>query len=103
MACDRALQFERELGAIRGFQILNEVVFNQVLVACDDDEITQNTLKKIQDLRECWVGGSAWEGKRAIRISVCSWATTPDDIARSAKSFERALSVTLEANLAISN
>jgi len=100
---ERALQFERELGAIRGFRILNEVVFNQVLVGCDDDEITQDTLKKIQDLRECWVGGSAWEGKRAIRISVCSWATTPDDITRSTKSFERALNETMEANLAFRN
>jgi len=100
---DRALQFERELGSINGIRIINEVVFNQVLVGFDSDEITQNTLKRIQELRECWVGGSVWDGKRTIRISVCSWATTPDDITRSAKSFERALRETLESSLSMRN
>jgi hypothetical protein len=74
-----------------------------VLVGFDSDEITQNTLKRIQELRECWVGGSVWDGKRTIRISVCSWATTPDDITRSAKSFERALRETLESSLSMRN
>ena len=87
----RAVQFAEELSNIDGFTVLNDVVFNQVIVRCDSDEITKKTIAKIQDLRECWVGGSKWFGKEVIRISVCSWATTEDDVRRSVESFCLAL------------
>ncbi len=87
----RAVQFADELKSIPGFKVLNDVVFNQVLVCCESDEITDLTIARIQDLRECWVGGAAWQGKRVIRISVCSWATTEDDVKRSVNSFKTAL------------
>ena len=70
-----------------GFEILNDVVFNQVLVRCEDDGLTERTLKNIQEARVCWVGGATWFGKAVIRISVCSWATTEDDVSRSVESF----------------
>lgn len=82
----RAVQMGQELKA-ENFQILNDVVFNQVLVACDSDEITDQTMRNIQASGECWVGGASWNGKAVIRISVCSWATTGDDISRSARAF----------------
>jgi len=82
----RAVQIAQELKAEK-FQILNEVVFNQVLVACDTDQITHQTLHHIQQSGECWVGGATWAGKAVIRISVCSWATTAEDITRSVRSF----------------
>lgn len=86
----RALQVAEELAKIDGFTVLNEVVFNQVLVRCDTDNLTLKTIAHVQQLRECWVGGSEWHGKKVIRISVCSWATTANDISRSVKSFEQA-------------
>lgn len=73
-----------------GFKILNEVVFNQVLVACDSDSETEETLKNLQELRECWCGGSVWFDKKVIRISVCSWATTKEDVEISILSFVKA-------------
>jgi glutamate/tyrosine decarboxylase-like PLP-dependent enzyme len=82
----RAVQFSEELKA-NGFEILNDVVFNQVLVSCGNDEITEKTMRHIQDERECWVGGSKWFGKSVIRISVSSWATTQEDVSRSVRSF----------------
>jgi glutamate/tyrosine decarboxylase-like PLP-dependent enzyme len=88
---ERAVQFAEALRKIEGFEVLNEVVFNQVLVRCETDELTAKTIKRIQALRECWVGGSTWFGRKVIRISVCSWATTPEDVRRSAASFELAL------------
>lgn len=88
---NRALQFASEVSTVPGFKVLNEVVFNQVLVACNTDEKTVATLKNIQDHRECWVGGSAWHGKKVIRVSVCSWATTEEDISRSVASFKQAV------------
>jgi glutamate/tyrosine decarboxylase-like PLP-dependent enzyme len=82
----RAVQFATELSA-ENFKILNEVVFNQVLVACDDDEITEETMRRIQGAGECWVGGATWNGQAVIRVSVCSWATTKDDITRCVRAF----------------
>ena len=85
----RAVQFSQEL-QVEGFQILNDVVFNQVLAACDSDEITTETIQHIQASGECWVGGANWAGKAVIRISVCSWATTEGDISRSVRTFVEA-------------
>ena len=82
----RARQISEELET-EGFQILNDVVFNQVLVACDTDELTNLSMKYIQDSGECWVGGASWNEKAVIRISVCSWVTTEDDINRSVNAF----------------
>ena len=84
--CQRARQFAAELEA-HGFRILNDVVFNQVLVACETETLTQKTLERIQAGGECWCGGSQWRGESVIRISVCSWATRPEDISRSAAAF----------------
>jgi glutamate/tyrosine decarboxylase-like PLP-dependent enzyme len=86
---ERALQMAAELKA-HGFEVLNDVVFNQVLAACADDAVTERTIGLIQDSGECWVGGAKWHGRAAIRISICSWATTPADIERSARAFRDA-------------
>lgn len=83
---ERAKQFAAELSKNR-FTILNDVVFNQVLVACDTDNETEEVLKGIQEQRICWCGGSQWFGRKVIRISVCSWVTSEEDVTRSVKSF----------------
>lgn len=82
----RAIQMAQELKA-ENFQILNEVFFNQVLVACNNDKITEQTMRYIQKSGECWVGGARWDGKSVIRISISSWVTTKEDITRSVKAF----------------
>ena len=82
----RAKQFAEELKS-NGFKILNDVVFNQVLVHCGTDDLTMKTLQKIQEMRVCWCGGSKFNNKDVIRISVCSWATTSEDISISVGSF----------------
>ncbi|MBU1340736.1 MAG: hypothetical protein KKE44_24290 [Proteobacteria bacterium] len=83
---ERALQFMKELTEA-GFDIVNDVVFNQVLVRCETDELTLKTLENIQKLRVCWCGGSRWEDRDVIRLSICSWATTDKDVSLSVKSF----------------
>lgn len=85
----RAKQFDREL-RLHGFEILNDVVFNQVLVACDNDAETECTIQLIQQSGECWVGGTQWRQRAAIRVSVCSWATTEVDVTRSVRAFVEA-------------
>ncbi len=88
---ERAQQFAQELTQISGFTVINDVVFNQVIVQCKSDLMTERVLRAIQDERECWVGGSTWKGNKVIRISVCSWATTSLDVTRSVSSFKRAI------------
>ena len=87
--CERARQASALLRKAR-FRVLNEVVFNQVLVACADPERTLATLQRLQDSGECWCGGTSWQGQTAIRLSVCSWATTADDIDRTVAAFIQA-------------
>jgi len=82
----RAVQFARELAAVN-FEVLNDVVFNQVLVSCGDDALTQRTMDLVQQSGECWAGGARWRERAVIRISVCSWATTSADVARAVRAF----------------
>ena len=86
---ERAVQFGKELDAA-GFRVLNDVVFNQVLVACGDDHQTTETLSAVQSSGVCWCGGTTWEGRPAIRISVSSWVTTAEDVTRCVAAFKAA-------------
>ena len=70
----RARQFATELKAA-GFTVLNEVVFNQVIIDCGSQEQTNKIINHINTSGEAWVGGSSWFGRPVIRISICSWAT----------------------------
>jgi glutamate/tyrosine decarboxylase-like PLP-dependent enzyme len=66
-----------------GFQILNDVMINQVLVSFGDAETTQKVITAIQEDGTCWCGGTVWQGQTAMRISVSSWATTDEDVEQS--------------------
>ncbi|MEM1275711.1 MAG: aminotransferase class V-fold PLP-dependent enzyme [Pseudomonadota bacterium] len=85
---DRAVQMADELEDA-GFEVLNDVVFNQVMVAQETDEVTEALLKELQSDGTCWVGGATWFGRKIIRISICSWATTPEDVSRTVAAFAR--------------
>ena len=94
--CDHATAFAELLGAEPGVEILNEVVLNQVLVRFgDDDAVTRATIANVQSDGTCWLSGTEWHGKAAMRISVSSWRTTAEDVERSAGSI-------LEAAAAVS-
>ena len=86
---DRAQQFGNLLKAA-GFQILNEIVFNQCLVRCDSSEETKITMANIQSSGALWCGGSTWNEEPAIRISVCAWATTSTDVENCVESIVQA-------------
>jgi glutamate/tyrosine decarboxylase-like PLP-dependent enzyme len=87
--CRRASLFAEGL-AREGFGIMNEVVFNQVLVTCTTPALTRATLEGVQRSGECWCGGTTWNGEPAIRVSVCSYMTTRDDVERSIRAFTAA-------------
>ncbi len=62
------------------FIVLNKVEFNQVLFCASDEVVTDILLKRIQNSKVFWCGGTKWNNKTAIRLSICSWLTTVDDI-----------------------
>ena len=66
-----------------GFEVLNDVALNQVLVAFGDDRRTEEVIRGVQREGTCWCGGTRWNGRAAMRISVSSWATTDEDVDRS--------------------
>ena len=72
-----------------GFEILNEVVLNQALVSFGAPEVTQRVIARIQEDGTCWCGGTVWQGRVAMRISVSSWATTEADVDRSLEAMLR--------------
>jgi glutamate/tyrosine decarboxylase-like PLP-dependent enzyme len=84
--CELAGLFAHRLSK-EGFAIQNDVVFNQVLVTCATHELTTATLSNLQGSGECWCGGTTWNNSPAIRISVCSFATTEEDVDRSVRAF----------------
>ena len=81
--CGLAEQFAERLRAA-GYEILNDVEINQVLVSFGSDEKTREVIRRVQEDGTCWCGGTVWQGKTAMRISVSSWATTERDIELSA-------------------
>jgi glutamate/tyrosine decarboxylase-like PLP-dependent enzyme len=73
-----------------GFDILNDVVLNQVLVSFGTDDRTRQVIAAVQRDGTCWCGGTRWHGRDAMRISVSNWATTADDVDQSIAAIVRA-------------
>jgi glutamate/tyrosine decarboxylase-like PLP-dependent enzyme len=73
-------------GALRqaGLTVLNDVVLNQVLVRGATDEQTVALVQAVQEDGTCWCGPTRWQQRPAMRISISGWATSDDDITRSA-------------------
>lgn len=63
-----------------GYEVLNRVVLNQVLFRCETDAQTQALRSAVQASGETWFGGTTWQGRPALRISVSSWRTRDEDI-----------------------
>jgi glutamate/tyrosine decarboxylase-like PLP-dependent enzyme len=104
--CARARQFAERLGRIDRAEILNDVTLDQVLVRfrarsgtgdadpAADDEITLRVVEAVQASGECWMSGTTWRGRAAMRISVVNWQTREADVDRSMAAVEAALAST---------
>lgn len=87
--CGHARRFAEGLTAA-GFEILNDVVINQVLVSFGDADKTLRTVARLQAEGTCWCGSTVWQGKTAMRISVSSYVTTADDVDHSVEAMVKA-------------
>jgi glutamate/tyrosine decarboxylase-like PLP-dependent enzyme len=90
--CRHATRFAEGLTAA-GYEVLNEVNLNQVLVSFGDTQKTQQVIQAVQQDGTCWCGGTVWQGRAAMRISVSSWVTTEEDVALSLKAIIKAASL----------
>jgi glutamate/tyrosine decarboxylase-like PLP-dependent enzyme len=87
--CAVARRMADRLSAGPRVRILNDVVLNQVLVrfeaAGEDpdgslgDARTRALIEAVQRDGTCWLGGTIWQGRAAMRISVSNWQTTAAD------------------------
>jgi glutamate/tyrosine decarboxylase-like PLP-dependent enzyme len=83
--CALAARIAARLSAESGVEVLNEVVLNQALVRFgDDDAATEAVIARVQEEGTCWIGGTVWQGRAAMRVSVSGWQTTEADADRSA-------------------
>jgi glutamate/tyrosine decarboxylase-like PLP-dependent enzyme len=91
--CALASRMADRLRGTPGVTILNEVALNQVLVGFNDGDadLTAAVIARVQREGVCWVGGTTWQGRPAMRISVSGWNTREEDIDRSAESIVHAL------------
>lgn len=87
--CRQASRFSEALRAA-GYEVLNDVVLNQVLVSFGAAEETQRTIAAVQQEGVCWCGGTVWKGRTAMRISVSNWSTTDADVEQSIEAILRA-------------
>ncbi|HXS21313.1 MAG TPA: pyridoxal-dependent decarboxylase [Steroidobacteraceae bacterium] len=86
--CRHARRFAEGLRSA-GFEVLNDVVLNQVLVSFGDAGLTRRIISALQQDGTCWCAGTQWQGHTAMRISVSNWRTTAEDVERSLEAMVR--------------
>jgi glutamate/tyrosine decarboxylase-like PLP-dependent enzyme len=87
--CASARRLADGLTAVPGVEVLNDVVFTQVLVRFGDDARTATVGQRILADGTCVITPASWRGRVAQRCSMSSWATTPDDVDRSVDAIRR--------------
>ena len=78
--CDLARRAADQLSQIPGIEVLNEVASNQVIFACESDELTEAVLAKVQERGHVYPSHGEWRDRKVIRISVTNYATREPDI-----------------------
>jgi glutamate/tyrosine decarboxylase-like PLP-dependent enzyme len=90
--CDHAHALVTRIGSLEGAEIVWEPQINQGMVrfldphngasATDHDAFTDRIMADILASGEAFFTGTTWRGRRAMRVSVCNWQTSPGDIDR---------------------
>ena len=90
--CDHAHAIVTGIGKLPGAEMLWEPTINQGLVRfpdprpaatdVDHDRHTDAVIAEILKTGEAFFGGTTWQGRRAMRVSVCNWQTSEADVER---------------------
>jgi glutamate/tyrosine decarboxylase-like PLP-dependent enzyme len=78
--CALAGYLAGELTALNGITVVNDVVSNQVALACTDDATTQAVLDRVQANGRVYPSHGVWRGRKIIRCSITNHATDKADI-----------------------
>jgi glutamate/tyrosine decarboxylase-like PLP-dependent enzyme len=99
--CTHARSLVTEIGSLAGAELLWEPQINQGLVRFldlrvgssqqDHDRRTDEMIAKINSTGEAFFSGTSWRGRRAMRVSVCNWQTSDDDVKRAVRSIAKLL------------
>ncbi|MCZ6857242.1 MAG: pyridoxal-dependent decarboxylase [Gemmatimonadetes bacterium] len=92
--CSLAKRFADRLADSDRAEVMNEVVFNQVLVQWlspdgDHDAFNDRVVACIQADGTAFLSGTNWGGMRLMRISVSDWATDDNDVDRAIEAMLR--------------
>lgn len=90
--CARATQMAEGIAPILGAEVLNDVVFTQVLTAFGDDDTTRAVGRWLLADGTAVFTPSVWAGRAVQRCSVSSWATTREDVEKTLTAVRRAVS-----------
>lgn len=98
---DHCARLVEGIGALPGAEIVWRPILNQGLVRFlapaadaaseDHDARTDEVIARINRSGEAMFGGVAWQGRRAMRVSVVNWRTTAADIERTVTAVARAI------------
>jgi glutamate/tyrosine decarboxylase-like PLP-dependent enzyme len=86
--CDHARAIVEGIGRLRGAEVLWPPSINQGLVrfldpdGSDHDRRTEEVIAAIRATGEAFFAGTTWRGMRAMRVSVCNWQTSHEDVRR---------------------
>lgn len=100
-SCRHAASLTDRIGALPGAELICRPILNQGLVRfpapepgateADHDRHTEAVIAAILETGEAFFGASTWHGKRVMRISVCGWQTTENDVDRTVAAVATAL------------
>jgi glutamate/tyrosine decarboxylase-like PLP-dependent enzyme len=92
--CDIATALVSALGALPGASVVAMPIINQGLVRFwDDDALTDRVAEAVRQSGIAWFGTTSWQGRRAMRVSVCNWRTTLEDVPLTVKAVADAMAL----------
>ncbi len=99
--CRHASEIVTGIGELKGAEVVCKPTINQGLVRfldqradandADHDRRTDEIIAAILKTGEAFFGGTTWRGRRAMRVSVCNWQTSDDDVRRVVQAVESVL------------
>jgi glutamate/tyrosine decarboxylase-like PLP-dependent enzyme len=91
-SCDLAHALVMRIGSLEGAEVVWEPQINQGMVRfldprkgaseMDHDAFTDRMMAEVLASGEAFFTGTTWHGRRAMRVSVCNWQTTVEDVER---------------------
>ncbi|WP_160666789.1 pyridoxal phosphate-dependent decarboxylase family protein [Pseudarthrobacter sp. ATCC 49987] len=95
----RAAQLAKQLSALDGVEVLNDVDYTQVSLAFGDDAATRAVTARIIADGRVWMSGSRWQDRDILRISVSNWSTDDADVAVAMDAVRDALAAVRSQNV----